>query len=301
MNIIYHFIGKLPEYTIDTIYQTRLFYNGPIYLITNDKESDIISKIIKYNVTIIEYKDVESPEFNEIYNKNKNKFMICDGLTGREKLFIYTFERYLLLFNLMTKNKLTNVLFMELDNLIYDDPNKWMEMFSRKEIAYMYDNEYRCGAGICYIKNNMNLLRLNMFLLKYIEDPNNQYVHEMKALHDFWNINKDKVQLLPTHWKHELVPYMFHDNYDKYNDTLFDVAGMGIYLGGLDPHHTNGEIKKGSRALWSYIDYTYYKYEWKRDEEGRNIPYIWNITENKWNKINNLHIHSKVLKDFLSK
>ena len=78
-------------------------------------------------------------------------------------------------------------------------------------------------------------------------------------------------------------------------------VGSSIYLGGLDPHHTNGEIKKGSRALWSYLDYTHYKYEWKRDEEGRNIPYILNINENKWNRINNLHIHCKVLKDFVSK
>jgi hypothetical protein len=201
----------------------------------------------------------------------------------------------------MRIKNLKNVLFMEVDNLIYDEPQKWLKSFSLYDLGYMYDNEYRCGAGIAFIKNMTSLLKLNLFLVHYILNDENKIVHEMKALHDFWRSNASIVQLLPTHWYDEKIPFMIHNQYDYYNDTIFDVAGMGIYLGGMDPYHTNGEIKKGLRGLWSYVDYTPYQYDWKIDEQQRKIPYIWNPVQQKWLRINNLHIHSKQLKDCLSK
>lgn len=302
MNIVYCFIGSLPEYSIDTVYQARLFYDGPIYFIVSDETSPLLSKLInEFNVIIIYYKDVISHDFLTIYHNMSSKFMVCNDLKGREKLFIYAFERYFLLYHLMVQKQLSNVLFMEVDNLIYDDPYKWKNDFCKKEIAYMYDNTYRCGAGICFIKNIAILLNLTIFFVNYILNPNNSIVHEMKALHDFWEMNQHHVQLLPIHWPDESLPIMLYDTYDQYQDTLFDVAGMGIYLGGMDPHHTNGIIMKGLRGPWSYIDYTPYQFEWKMDTQQRYIPYIQNPINNKWIKINNLHIHSKALKECVSK
>ena len=36
MDIVYSFIGKIPEYTIYTIKQCRLFHKHNIFFITND-------------------------------------------------------------------------------------------------------------------------------------------------------------------------------------------------------------------------------------------------------------------------
>ena len=36
MIIVYSFIGKLPKYIVDTVYQSRLFFDGDIYLILDD-------------------------------------------------------------------------------------------------------------------------------------------------------------------------------------------------------------------------------------------------------------------------
>jgi len=300
MNIVYSYIGSLPSYCLDSVYQTRLFYNGPIYFIISDIDSPFVTKLINdFQVIIIPYQDVISNDFNELYEKNSSKFMIFNDLVGREKLFVYAYERYFLLYNLMVLKKLTNVFFMEVDNLIYDNPNVWLEEFSKKEIAYMYDNYYRCGSGICFIKNISILLKLNIFFVNYI--MSSQMVHEMKSLHDFWESNSHLVQLLPTHWPVDTFPFMIHEEYENYNDTLFDVAGLGIYLGGMDPYHTEGKIIKGLRAKWSFVDYTPYQYDWKVDNQQRKIPYIWNQVDQKWLKINNLHIHSKELKDCLSK
>jgi hypothetical protein len=302
MNVVYSYIGSLPEYAIDTVYQTRLFYNGPIYFIVSDTHSPIVSKLInEFNVEIIPYESVISDDFNDLYKLNKDKFMIFNDLVGREKLFIYAYERYFLLYNVMVLKKLTNVFFMEVDNLIYDNPVKWLDEFSKREIAFMYDNHYRCGAGICYIKNMTALLKLNIYFVNYIMNPSCKMAHEMKSLHDFWESNPYLVQLLPTHWPNDSLPIMIYDEYENYNNTIFDVAGLGIYLGGMDPYHTKGIITKGLRGLWSFVDYTPYQYDWKKDDQDRKIPYIWNPIDKIWLKINNLHIHSKELKDCLSK
>lgn len=302
MIVVYSFIGPFPEYAIDSVYQTRLFFDGPIYFILNDLSSPFVKKLMNdFKVIIIPYEEVISHDFNEISKNYNHKFIKCNDLKGREDLFIRAYERYFLLYRLMVSKKIENVLFMEVDNLLYDDPRKWEQRFSKKDLAYMYDNYYRCGAGICYIKNPMVLLQLNFFLANYILNPTNEMVHEMKSLHDYWESNRSRVQLLPTHWAAPHLLEMIYENDEEYSDTLFDVAGLGIYLGGLDPIHTNGIILKGQRAPWSFVDYTPYKYEWKTDENHRKIPHIWNDEKKKWLRINNLHIHSKALKDCLSK
>jgi hypothetical protein len=41
MIIAYCFIGKLPEYAVDTVHQARLFYYGPIYFIISYRFSGV--------------------------------------------------------------------------------------------------------------------------------------------------------------------------------------------------------------------------------------------------------------------
>ena len=53
MNVIYSFIGKLPNYIIETIYQLRLYYDGDVYLIIDDIKSQYLKDIVKFNIKII--------------------------------------------------------------------------------------------------------------------------------------------------------------------------------------------------------------------------------------------------------
>ena len=295
MILVYCFIGPLPNYAIDTIHQARLFYDGKIYFIISDSTSQYIPILQKYNVDIILYDDVISSEFNDIVKKNTRKFNICHDLKGREKLFIYSFERFFSLHKLMDKYNLTNVFFVELDNLLYDDPRKWEESFNKKDLAFMFDNYDRCASGVCYIKNKDSLEELNKSFLDFIINSS-KFITEMTAIYEFWDNHKDVVQILPTIWPSN-YPEISHQNYNIYN-SIFDAAAIGIYIGGVDPVHTNGIIKKGQYWHHSLINYTNYKYKWEKDEQGRNIPYIFN---NEWIRLNNLHIHSKKLDDCLSK
>jgi len=302
MIVAYSYIGPLPDYTLDTIYQTRLFFKGPIYFIISDLTSQYVSILQnKYNVTIIPYDTVIDNHFNECIQEHFSKFTILENVKGREKLFIYAFERFFILRRLMEQQRLTNVFFMELDNLIYDDPLKWERSFCTTPIAFMFDNYDRCASGICFIQDSSILSEFCECCLQYIieTDVTRHFMTEMQALDQFWKANPQKVQILPTHWKSENIPPMTYQHYERYNNSIFDSAGLGIYFGGIDTLHTGGLILTGLRSPWSAIDYTKYKYEWMPDEDGRLIPYL--INDNKWIRINNLHIHSKQLKPHLSK
>ncbi len=298
MNVVYAFIGPLPDYAVDTVYQLRLFYDGPVYFIVSDLESPYCSILQeKYNVEIVPYDSVKDNDFISLAILREDRLHIVENLKGREKLFIYSFERFFLLKNLMRQRNIQNVLFLELDNLIYDNPEKWLSSFSDKDMAFMFDHNNRYASGISFIKT-YDILNLFYKVCENYILNSNDFLNEMSALAIFRHEYGNDVQILPTHWPVDDYVNDCHKNYEKYNDTLFDSAGMGIYLGGMDPHHTNGVIQYGLKSRWSMIDYTNYKFEWKYDEKNRKIPYIWDGS--KWLRINNLHIHSKNLKHCFS-
>jgi hypothetical protein len=301
MIIVYCFIGPLPSYAVDTVHQTRLFYKGPIYFIMSDLQSPHRATLESYGVEFISYDGLKDETFYDCIKEHYTKFSVVEGLKGRENLFVYAFERFFVLYHVMKQREWTDVLFLELDNLIYDDPLKWEETFSSQPMAFMYDNVKRCASGICYIQSHDILFEFTQCCLEYIRETDiaNDFMTEMQALYAFWKKNPEKVQLLPIHWPSENVPPETYENYHRYRKSIFDAAAIGVYLGGVDPYHTHGLVITGLRCIWSIIDYTHYQYDWREDEEGRLIPYI--LNKDKWIRINNLHIHSKNLKPYLSK
>jgi hypothetical protein len=302
MFIAFSFVGILPNYTIDSIYQIRLFTDMPIYLIYNDYNSPYLNDITKYNVNLVKYDDVFSDIFNNTLNIYRNKFVIVDSLNERKELFIRSLERFFLLNNLLLKYNLSDCFFMEIDNLIYDDPSNWFTQFTKNNLCYMYDSIDRCSSGIMYVKNNKVLSPLCDYIIKYIKinNPGHKMTSEMYALANYYKSNHDtNIQILPTFWgNYDNMFKETYENYELYNDTIFDAAAIGMYLFGWDPIHTNGVIVKYKKSMCSLLECSNYKFKWELDDQNRNIPYIFNGT--KWLRINNLHIHSKDLKSALS-
>jgi hypothetical protein len=305
LSIVYAYIGSLPLYTMDTVQQLRMFYDGPIYFITNDYNSPTLIKLIYlYNVTVIKYEDVIDLDFQKLLDKNYSKFHIADGLDleNRQKLFIYSFERFYVLHKFMKLFNINNVFFMELDNLVYDDPRKWLKLFSRSDFAYMIDNIDRGASGVAYIKNTVLLSKFLDHCNKYIDtalekSERSTILNEMEALYSFFKTAEDDIQILPTHWPDKNLPSILYKTFNEY-DSLFDAAALGIYFGGLHPYHTFGDVIKYVKNPMSVIDCTKYKYEWKCDEKNRRVPYVW--YDDRWLRINNLHIHTKRLQEFMS-
>ena len=169
--------------------------------------------------------------------------------------------------------------------------------FSEKELCYMFDNYNRFSSGLMYTKNSKALDNFQNCILDFINNSNN-FMTEMTVLSNYYVLNKDKVQILPTYWESDNVPLITYSNYNKYNDSIFDALAIGCFLLGMDPIHTNKVIKTNLHAHWCLINYTDLTFEWKCDENGRKKPYVWN--GNKFILINNLHVHSKDLKNGLS-
>ena len=176
------FVGKLPEYIVDCVYQIRFFTCAMIYVITDDVSSIYIQRIISLgNIEIVNY--IELAEYSDDLKTHYSKFKVIRGLKERKELFFRSFERFYLLYGLMDKRKLRNVLFMEIDNLIYDDPQNWIDKID-KDIAFMIDNVGRASTGICYVKT-VDILQkmLDYFNKTYLHNqPINTFFNEMGAV-----------------------------------------------------------------------------------------------------------------------
>lgn len=306
MHIVLSFIGILPEYILYCLYQIRLYNQKiPIYLIYSDYNSKFLNKIKNFNVNLIDYKDVNKNI--TILNNLKEKFIVVNGLKDRKELFFRSFERLYLLRNLMELLKLEDALFLEIDNLIYDDPIKWFDIFKKEnlKIAFMIDNLNRASIGISYFKDFKSVKKItdhyDNFYLKYTNHErkkklNNTLLNEMTAIYDFYIKNKDDCFILPTsNIYHNKVPEL-NSNYSIFN-FLFDSASYGIYLLGYDTHHTKNKIVLHQKSIWSHIKPSNNIF-WTEDN-GLKKPYL--LADDKKIFIKNLHVHSKDLKSGLSK
>ena len=291
------FIGTLPSYTWECIHQLRLFFQGPTYLITNDLSSPLALKIQKeFGVHLIAQQSVINESFQELLRRKGHKIAINEGLKDRSKLFIYSFERFYCLQELMKLFRLSNVFFMEIDNLVQNDPNVWLSSFSKKEMAYMYDHEDRCSSGICYIQKYEFLEKFLRHCNAQIENDT-EFLSEMKALFRFYKKETDSVLMLPIQTPKKEYPRETWQTFSEFQ-SIFDAASIGIFIGGLDPFHTGGIIIKGSLGKWSCINQTNETFQWILDSENRKVPQM--ISDGTPIRINNLHIHSKNLRPQVS-
>lgn len=299
MNIVYAFIGTLPEYCIATVHQVRLFHDGNIFFIVSQMDSPYVS-VLKdtYGVTIIPYESVKDPEFDKVTKEYTSKFVVTTWLPGREHLFLYSFERFFILKNLMTNNNLQDVFFLELDNLLYDRPEKWLHAFRTKQMAFMHDNVNRGSSGVCYIRSVNILQKFTDHCLLFIQTYT-ELLNEMAALYAFWEHHKEDILILPTHWQDSKYPSVIWQNMDLFPKSIFDAAALGIFLGGIELAFSNWVLTPGLKTDLSIVDYTTYKYKWE-EEDGKRIPYVCS-PDFGWIRINNLHVHSKVLGPMLSK
>jgi hypothetical protein len=291
ITVVYSFIGILPEYILYSVLQTRLFFHGNIYLIYDDYTSPYLPILKKMHVILIDYKSVTDYRFIDLYNKNYSKLPILNELKDRKMLFMRSFERFYLLRNAMKLYNLKDIFFMEIDNMIYNDPEVWYSSLSEKDIWFMFDNYNRISTGVCYIKDIYPLEKMLEIYNSSIQSSMN-FIYEMECN---WKV-KEKIEnigLLPILFEPKHYPKDVYEQYSQFN-SIFDAAAIGVYLFGNDPVHTSGKIVKYKKNKWSMVDYSIYSYEWKHDEKGRNIPYINGI------RINNLHIHGKNLHECLS-
>lgn len=296
-NIVLSFIGKLPDYIYSCVHQIRLYTDEKIFLILDDLKSPILEKLINFkNIEIIKYESVNN--YCETLSKSFSKFVVINGLKDRSKLFYRAFERFYLLYNLMVDKNINDVLFLEIDNLIYEDPKLWTDKIT-KDIAFMIDNKNRCSTGICYVKKNSILKRLLDFFDNDYLNNNNSFFNEMTAVYEFYIKYKSECYILPSCNNNQ-----YGDDINiNFNNSkiLFDPLSYGIFLLGMDTFHTGGKIVLNTLNKWGCLTHlTQTNVIWKVDKTTNyKKPYF---VDNNGNciLIANLHVHSKDLVNGLS-
>jgi hypothetical protein len=302
MEIVYSFQGRLPEYIIYTIHQARCFHTGPITLFIDDFNSPYLEQIKNYNVTIISAFDYVDLPFIQAVEQNLSKFCIAEKLGDRKLLFIRSFERFFLLKNWMKLNKKENILFLELDMLIYFKPDELLPILSKRDMTFTHtQNDVKCAAFF-YIKNPSALERLTSYFLFYIINPENK--KDISEMHAIWNWLtvpgvRDSIFMLPGLWKEEKYHKDIWENFETFKYTLFDSMGIGVNLDGPDFTHRE-EWERRNKRWWAVdVDYRDYGFEWKIIN-GNRILYLFDENQNQY-KVQCIHVHNKNLLAFLSK
>ena len=236
---------------------------------------------------------IEYPEnYDDKYLKNANEY-IKNKNSFRNGYWHFTSYRFTILYLYMKKKNIGNILHLENDVLLYENPDniKWHD---KSKILITMDTYGICTPGIMYIPNPD--------ILKKLID--NFSVYYKGALSDMASIGKcyhemDILDTLPLfinegeYMKNKGTDFIVK-NYKKYN-YIFDARAIGQFLGGKDFVHRVHQKYKPYINKDCKIHYYKYKFIWKKIAEVER-PFI--IINNKEYRIMNLHIHCKKLSRF---
>lgn len=274
-NIILISVGNFQNYIIDNIDQLLLFdYN--IHVITDKR---FFSLLKKYDKLI---KIIATEELQDSFSFNKRSKL---NKSFRNGFIHYASQRLFLLYEYMKKYDIKHVLHLENDVLLY---KKFDFKFDDK-IYLTMDSDTRGIPGIIYIPEYHlldNLITNYQF---------NQDDDDMINLGLFYNNNKNIIKTLPIIDDDTFKKSIFNENFSEFN-SIFDAAAIGQYLGGVDPRNIPGNTI-GFVNETCVVKYNKYKFTWVNNN-NLNLPHI--EINNKLIPINNLHIHCKNLKSFMS-
>ena len=280
--------------------QARLFNKEcPIYLVADRQAvQPYLALMNKQNIKVI-YAD--NLKRSSLHKQFLQKTPYKDGLG------LYSSERFFYLDELMSQHKLQNVFHLEADVMLYVDLQKLLPFFKARYpgIAATFDNDDRCIPGFVYVSNRKAMHRwasyfaerapeghLDMYLTGLFKNSNSSKVIDYLPIVMDTYVAKNTLKSTVGHTAKN--PSLFCNNIQLFQ-SIFDAAAIGQYLGGGDIMHN---APPGFINETCVFNPSYFIYEWKRDEEGRNIPYA--IYGNQKFRINNLHIHCKELHLFAS-
>lgn len=302
MEVVYFYNGKLPEYTIDSIYNTRLFHNGKITLLCDEMESPHLNEIKKMNVNIIDSRNYNDLEFIQTIQININKMCIPMHLPGREYLFIRSLERFFILRNYMITNKLENILFLELDMLIYFKPDDMVQLFSQRELTLSYIDENMVSSAFFYVRSIHILNDLKNYFLNFIQNAGpGDFISEMVGFYKWIQIpeNKARTWMIPGIWKEPKYKSETWEEFDTFGKTIYDGLGVAIAVDGPDWMHKKQWEEKNKVWWGNHVKYNEYIYKWK-EISGYKYLYLCDENNNEY-KCQCLHIHNKNIKLFMAR
>lgn len=296
-SVVLVYVGLIPSYMHHCIQQIRTWSSCPIYIISDDANKLTDLKSTYLNIVPVNSNELNDSNIDEL-NKKKYRFHIHDGLELRRELFYLSCLRTFLVENFMKKYNIKNVFHLELDNLIYFNPDDYSNLCSSNRLCIMLEKQNRGSMGICFIRDWNSIRHYNHITLLYIGRL--EWDSEMFYLGRYCTDYPDMVYVLPTITPEENVNACprGHENIDHFNRELFDPAPFGVWLTGTERIHADGNLKY-IKSTYNDIDCTKFDYSWKIDSQNRRYPVA--VINSVEYKIMNLHVHSKDLQPHMSK
>jgi|APGre2960657373_1045057.scaffolds.fasta_scaffold28637_2 hypothetical protein len=277
--ILYHRKTEIPNHLNDCIAKIRQYSKLPIYLITDSAYSNSDIEVIDSK----KYQDLNWLDefYAGTYYRNDKEYHMW-----KESSY-----RFFFIHKLMEEKNLSNILTFDNDVLIYENPEKIIELISQRYngFAITPQCDYEVVMGMCFIKTPNDAANVSNFFSNEYKIPQEElkakykgYPTEMRILAKY-----NEAQYLPI-LPNTICSDRYSNNFNHFN-SIFDPAGYGMYIGGLSPlnvteptpgwFHDYQEIGKHLKANRIRVIF-----------EDRNPYLILNGTKI---KINNLHIHSK--------
>lgn len=296
MNIILIHIGpNLPAYFWICLQQIRRYYKGKIIVCFDDCSISQLKILQDNNVSYIRtdnyLNNIRLKEFNQAAH-----FL-------QEDFWNFTFKRLFILEEIIREYDLKNVIHMENDILIYENPedidfsiyNKVaVNPVGPKYATYAYT--YIPNYGAIKMMNDANLIALNegkeVLAKRYDEGG---WINEMLQARVL--LRDGVIDALPTVTRGD-----GSEHYEHFN-SLFDGSAYGQYVGGTSdciPGWKEKERYVGEELIANNIDIFWAVKTDNNDHLIRKEPYVVDkLDSNKLIKLNNLHIHSKQLEKYI--
>ena len=278
---------NLPSHLDACIKQYQLFNDAPIYFLTDAQNFPDLAKYDQViPVAIQDYASDKIARFNALYDRGPRDF------------WTVAITRLMYIENFSAAHGLQHICHFENDVLIYFNLEDYHHIFGRlyPSLAVTPCGPLICSTGFMYIDNAQSLADMTDFFIETLEQlglegTKKRYglnmVTEMGLLKAYGTERGERLGLLP------ILPFGAHSQHYEDFDAIFDPASWGQLVGGT---RTEGP---GAKPDDHYIgqlllSHPGYGVRW-RTEGGLRIPYF--VYDDNWVKINNLHIHSKNLKE----
>lgn len=305
-SIVYVHLGSTPPiYLYDSLVQARLFNReAPICLIANQQAliAELRDFACNNHIALVPCESLVPTESHKLFARSTT----LDN-RWRDGFWKKACERFFYIHEYMAQYGVNNVCHIESDNLLYVDiADIWPVLERYAGIGAVFDHDGRCIPSFMYIAHVDAMADLVRFIAShakkgmtdmhiialYRKERERHYIDYLPIIMREY---VDKYPLKSTGGDTPLDSTAYYRNDDTFQ-SIFDGAAIGQYLGGIDPR--NGVSKPGFINETCLFNPAHLDIQWIEDTQGRKVPYA--MFGGRKYRINNLHIHSKRLYEFLS-
>lgn len=286
MKIVLVCIGNYQEYISHCVRQLLLWKNDDITILTDTLGlQEQLSQHLPKQVEVIHLPEEKCCGLGE-------QFECRSPLSHefRQGFLRHCFKRFVYIYGYMKSFDVDNIVHIENDVMLYTNVDRLRSVFET-DIHLIVDAETRCVPSFMYFKNHELIGECLRSHIDWRDPSANDMVFWAKCQKH----HPDRIT--------KLVITPFDDNY-KENIGIFDGAAIGQYLGGVNPENLSDQnsYTKGFVNETCMVKYDQFAFSWKQEEaSGLWRPVMVYDDNNKCAYINNLHVHSKHLENFVSR